>query len=336
MNIQKLEAWYDKNHRKLSFRETKDPYLIWVSEIMLQQTQVEAVLPFFERFIKKYPDVEALSKANEDSLHKDVEGLVYYRRFRNMQKAAIQIMELFNGVFPSDYPSIINLPGIGKYTAGAILSIAFNKPYSALDGNVIRVLSRYLGNDTDMRIEKNKKVLDQINQSFIEKATPYIYTQAMMELGATVCRPKNPKCDICPLQEHCYASINDQIEKFPVLSKLKDKKEIEYITLIIHDFDGIYLRKRTEELLFGMFEYPQYEASSIRQVLDDLEDKGIILEIISDEMTYKHVFTHQIWLMKVYHARLIKKMNNDWNFVHESEMNHVPMAIAHRKVLMKL
>lgn len=332
MDIEKLETWYSNHHRKLSFRDTLNPYFIWVSEIMLQQTQVEAVLPFFNRFIEKYPTIEALSKTTEEILHKDVEGLGYYRRFRNMLKAAIMVTEKYQAKFPENYQDIIELPGIGKYTAGAILSIAYNKPFSALDGNVIRVLSRYLGNDSDMRIEKNKRILDRENQSYIEKSTPRIYTQAMMELGATVCRPKNPKCEQCPLQEHCYASINDVTDKFPVLSKLKEKKEIEYITLIIHDFDGIYLRKRTEELLFGMYEYPQFESSSIYQVLTELEDQGIILEIMSDEENYKHVFTHQIWMMKVYHARLIKKAINDWQFIHESDIKNVPMAIAHRKI----
>jgi len=332
MDIEKLETWYSNHHRKLSFRDTLNPYFIWVSEIMLQQTQVEAVLPFFNRFIEKYPTIEALSKTTEEILHKDVEGLGYYRRFRNMLKAAIVVTEKYQAQFPENYQDIIELPGIGKYTAGAILSIAYNKPFSALDGNVIRVLSRYLGNDSDMRLEKNKRILDRENQSHIEKSTPRIYTQAMMELGATVCRPKNPKCEQCPLQEHCYASINDVTDKFPVLSKLKEKKEIEYITLIIHDFDGIHLRKRTEELLFGMYEYPQFESSSIYQVLTELEDQGIILEIISDEENYKHVFTHQIWMMKVYHAKLIEKSVNDWQFIHESDIKNVPMAIAHRKI----
>ena len=336
MDIKKLEAWYLQNHRKLSFRDTLNPYYIWVSEIMLQQTQVEAVLPYFNKFIQKYPTVEALSKTTEDILHKDVEGLGYYRRFRNMLKAAVIITEKHQGKFPETYQEIIDLPGIGKYTAGAILSIAYNKPFSAIDGNVIRVLSRYLGNDQDMRIERNKKVLDQVNQSYVEKSTPRIYTQAMMELGATVCRPKNPKCQQCPLAEHCFAYNNDSTELYPVLSKLKDKTEIEYVTLIIHDFDGIYLRKRTEGLLFGMYEYPQYESSSIEHVLTTLEDQGIMLDIISDEESYKHVFTHQVWMMKVYHARLIEKGVNDWQFIHASEINHVPMAIAHRKIVMKL
>ncbi len=336
MDLKRLEDWYSKNHRKLSFRESLNPYFIWVSEIMLQQTQVEAVLPYFNKFIGKYPTVQALAQTTEDILHKDVEGLGYYRRFRNMLKAAIIISEKHQGKFPETYLEIIGLPGIGKYTAGAILSIAYNQPFSALDGNVIRVLARYLGNGDDMRVEKNKKVLDMINQSYVEKSIPRIYTQAMMELGATVCRPKNPKCSECPLQEHCFARIHQMTEKFPVLSKLKDKKEIEYITLIIHDFDGIYLRKRTETLLQGMYEYPQYESSSIQQVLSDLEDQGIVLEVISDEVYYKHVFTHQIWLMKVYHARMISKVVNDWQFIHQSEIQHVPMAIAHRKILIEM
>lgn len=333
MDIKRLEAWYDENHRKLLFRETTDPYNIWVSEIMLQQTQVETVLPFFERFIKKYPDIKTLSKTDEETLKKDVEGLGYYRRFKYMLKAAKMIVESFNSVFPNAYKDVLSLPGIGHYTAGAIMSIAYNQPYSALDGNVIRVLSRYLNIKEDMRIEKNRKTLDQINQSYIEKATPYKYTQAMMELGATICRPKNPKCEICPLKEHCQAyELGIQNER-PVLSKLNDKKEFNYMTLKIYDQDGyIYLRKRTESLLEGMYEYPQFESESIYDVLNHLEQEGVVLDVIHEEKTVKHIFTHQIWMMRVYETRLITKPKTEWIKLSTNELNQIPMAIAHRKI----
>lgn len=332
MDIKKLEAWYEKNHRKLIFRESNNPYFIWVSEIMLQQTQVEAVLPFFERLIKKYPTVIDLSNADEQTFQKDVEGLGYYRRFKNMLKSAKIIVNEYDGIFPSRYEDLLKLPGIGKYTAGAIMSIAYNKPYSALDGNVIRVLSRFLGNDLDMRIEKHKKVLDSFNQSYIEKATPKIYTQAMMELGAKICRPKNPKCDDCPLQEHCFAYHNDQVDKFPVLSKLKDKKEISYITLVIQYDDKICLRKRTESLLEGMYEYPQYEVESITNIVNLFEDLGIHVSYYQYQKTYKHIFTHQIWNMHVYKMVIKEKTQEDWVLLDKVKISEMPMAIAHRKI----
>ena len=333
MDIKRLEAWYDENHRKLLFRETKDPYKIWVSEIMLQQTQVETVLPFFKRFIDKYPDVITLAKTDEETLKKDVEGLGYYRRFKYMLKAAKIIVESFEGIFPNDYQDVISLPGVGHYTAGAIMSIAYNKAYSALDGNVIRVLSRYLNIEDDFRVEKNRKKLNQMNQTYIEKATPHKYTQAMMELGAVICRPKNPKCEMCPLNEHCQAYELGIQELRPVLSKLNDKKEFTYITLKIYDQDGyIYLRKRTESLLEGMYEYPQFESESIYDALSHLEEKGMILDIVREEKVVKHVFTHQIWMMHVFETKLLTKPNEDWIKLDPKEIKHIPMAIAHRKI----
>ncbi|MFA6801530.1 MAG: A/G-specific adenine glycosylase, partial [Acholeplasmataceae bacterium] len=300
MDIKNLELWYQKNKRSLIFRKTKEPYKIWVSEIMLQQTQVETVLPFFDRFMNVYPTVFDLANTDELTLHKVVEGLGYYRRFRYMQEAAKVIVNEFDGIFPNTYDEVIKLPGIGKYTAGAIMSIAYDLPYSALDGNVIRVLSRYLNISEDMRLEKNKKILNEINQSYIEKSHPNLYTQAMMELGAMICRPQNPKCDKCPIALYCQAHAMGIETKLPYLSKLKEKKEFNYITLIIKDESYYYLYKRTEDLLKNMYMYPQFESESIQSVLLNLEAEGIILEVINYIGNYKHVFTHLIWHMDVY------------------------------------
>ncbi len=335
MDIKRLEEWYKRNHRKLSFRLTKNPYHIWVSEVMLQQTQVDTVLPYFERFIKLYPTVSDLAKSDEMTLMKAVEGLGYYRRFRNMHKAAIDILNHFNGEFPNKYDDVLSLPGVGKYTAGAIMSIAYNQPYSALDGNVIRVLSRYLGNDQDMRSEKNRKMLDKINQSFIGKATPEIYTQAMMELGATRCKPKNPLCNECPLSEYCRARIQGTQEALPFLTKIKKPKHIHYKTLIIHDGVSIILSKRNEELLKGMYEYPQFEVESIQHITNMLEEEGTIIQIDESFVTYKHVFSHQVWTMEVHHARLIKGLKSSWVKVSADDFKLLPMAIAHKKILVK-
>lgn len=332
MDITKLEAWYEKNHRKLAFRKTNNPYFVWVSEIMLQQTQVDTVLPYFEKFIKAFPKVEDLAQANQEILIKHVEGLGYYRRFRNMQTAAKVIVEKHGGIFPKTYDEIISLPGIGRYTAGAIMSIAYDKPYSALDGNVIRVLSRYLGNDQDMRLEKNKKKLNLMNQMYIEKARPHIYAQAMMELGAMVCKPKNPECKICPLKEHCVAFQTDHQTDYPVLSKLKKPKHISYKTLLIFDGDDIFLRKRDEDLLHGMYEYPQFEQESIFTIEEILEEKGTIVRIEPISEAYQHVFSHQKWMMDVHRARFIKGDTSSWIKIKKDEINQIPMAVAHRKI----
>lgn len=334
MDIKNLERWYQENHRKLSFRETKNPYFIWISEIMLQQTQVDTVLPYFERFIIQFPTIKDLAEVEEEVLMKHVEGLGYYRRFRNMQKAAQEIVSKHEGVFPVTYDDVLALPGIGKYTAGAIMSIAYNKPYSALDGNVIRVLSRYLGDNRDMRIEKHKKDLDQINQSYIEKAHPEVYTQAMMELGATLCKPKNPLCESCPLVDHCFAYAENRQNEFPFLTKQKEPKEYYYVTLIIEDKDSVYLRKRDEELLKGMYEYPQFINESLSSIEDDLMDKQIIVKISDESSTYKHVFSHQIWNMEVHKATLISGIDPSWIKINKKEIHNIPMAVAHRKINM--
>jgi A/G-specific adenine glycosylase len=334
MDIKRLEAWYNKHHRKLIFRETKHPYDVWISEIMLQQTQVDTVLPYFERFKKAYPTIHDLAVAKEDDLMKMVEGLGYYRRFRNMQSAAKVIVDKFGGEFPKTHEDIMSLPGIGAYTAGAIMSIAYNQQYSALDGNVIRVLTRYLADDRDMRVERHKKELNKINQSYIEKAHPYIYTQAMMELGALICKPKNPKCEDCPLAEHCMAYQQDSVDKYPVLTKLKSPKHIQYKTLIIHDGEYVFLRKRDEDLLKGMYEYPQFEEESIYSLEKMLEDMGIIIEIDQLSESYQHVFSHQKWLMDVHHARYISGDITRWVKVHQHDIDKLPMAVAHRKIIM--
>ncbi len=332
MDIKKLETWYLHNHRKLVFRESKNPYHIWVSEVMLQQTQVDTVLPYFSKFIEKYPTVSDLAIASEEDLHKTVEGLGYYRRFRLMQQAAQKIIREHQGIFPKIYDDIRSLPGVGAYTAGAIMSIAYNQPYSATDGNVIRVISRYLGDDQDMRLDKNKKKIDAYQQSMIEKATPWIYTQAIMELGALICRPRQPKCELCPLKEHCLAYTQGTQDQLPIITKQTKTKTHQYITLIIEDHDAYYLRKRHEELLKGMYEYPQFEGESVYTVLSELESQGIFLDLNEEKSTYKHVFSHQTWLMDVYHAHLIKGSHPDWIRIDKHDFMTYPMAIAHRKI----
>ena len=332
MDFERLLLWYQENQRDLPFRKTEDPYHIWVSEIMLQQTQVDTVIPYFNKFIKIYPSVTDLAQTSEEVLLKVVEGLGYYRRFKHMLKAVQYIVNHHQGVFPSTYEDVLKLPGVGMYTAGAILSIAFHKPYSAVDGNVIRVLSRYFAIDDDMRQEKNKKIIQNLNQDLIEKTKPNMYTQALMELGAIICRPKQPKCSVCPLNQTCAAYQNNDQERYPVLSKLGAKTEKTYITFVIKDDKHYYLNKRTESLLEGMYEYPQIESESLYSALDVLEKQGVIIEPEQTPTVVKHVFTHQIWTMHVYHARLIGKSHPNWQKLTKEALLLKPMAVAHKKI----
>lgn len=322
MNIVNLENWYLKNHRKLAFRENHHPYYIWVSEIMLQQTQVDTVIPYFKRFIKTYPSVFDLAKASEDALYHLVQGLGYYRRFKHMHQAAKVIVEKHQGIFPKTYKEIIALPGIGEYSVGAIMSIAFNQPVSATDGNVIRVLSRVYNIDKDMRLEKHKKDIKTINQSLIVNGRPAIYTQALMELGALICRPKKPLCDSCPIQKDCLAYGLNRQEDLPVLSKKPKKKKVHYKTLVIQEGDYTYLRKRTERLLGGMYEFPQFD-----------QELPINYEVIKHFGEVKHVFTHLIWVMDIYKVQSISKPLDGWIKVKLADIKNYPMSVAHKKVL---
>ncbi|QWC00317.1 A/G-specific adenine glycosylase [Mycoplasmatota bacterium] len=327
IDTNQLEKWYKNNKRELPFRKTSNPYYIWVSEIMLQQTQVETVIPYFNHFIKVYPTVNSLANTNEDTLLSHVQGLGYYRRFKNMLKAAKTICNDFNGGFPTSYKDLIHLSGIGEYTAGAIMSIAYHKPFAATDGNVIRVISRVYNINEDMRLEKNKKLVKKINQDLIEDSNPSVFTQALMELGALICRPKNPKCEICPLLENCIAySLNLQ-NTLPKLSRKKDKKVMHYHVFIIEEDDCIYLRKRTEKLLGGMYEFPQYDLGH------ELEFTYNIVEEIGN---FKHIFTHLIWEMKVTKIDLKSKSLEDWVKVDKQDLENYPMAKAHRKFVKHL
>nr|WIF89198.1 A/G-specific adenine glycosylase [Acholeplasma laidlawii] len=222
----RLFEWYQANKRDLPFRKTDNPYHIWVSEIMLQQTQVDTMLPFYDRFLTIFPTIHDLADAAIDDVLKVVQGIGYYKRFRMLHKGAQYVIDHHDGKLPEDYFKILKIPGIGAYTAGAIMSIAFHKPYPATDGNVIRVLSRVKMLEDDFRLDKHKKKLNELNKELIENSNnPYLYTQSMMELGATVCKVSNPLCDNCPLQDLCLANINNVQQNYPKMSPLRTKKK---------------------------------------------------------------------------------------------------------------
>ncbi|CCV64439.1 A/G-specific adenine DNA glycosylase [Alteracholeplasma palmae J233] len=332
MNSKELFKWYEKNHRKLKFRETKNPYHIWISEVMLQQTQVDTVLPYFSSFIEKYPDVKTLAKTDLETVLKSVEGLGYYRRFRNMHKAAVYIHENLEDIFPSTYKDLLKLPGIGRYTAGAIMSIAYDQPYSALDGNVIRVLTRYFNIDWDMSLEKNRKLLDQKNQEIIENMpSANIYTQSMMEIGALVCRPTETKCMVCPFKDECLGYKNNNALEYPISLKKIAKVELTYFVFIVTYHTKYVLRKRTEKLLEGFYEFLQVESESLSEAIESLEKLGISIKNPKYSKKVKHVFTHQFWSMEVYEAVVNENPEPEYYLI--DDLEKIPIAIAHRKII---
>lgn len=295
-----LLAWYDSNRRTLPWREEPTPYRVWISEIMLQQTRVEAVKPYFQRFMEQLPDVEALAAAPEDALLKLWEGLGYYSRARNLQKAARQIMEDYGGQMPSDYDSLIKLKGIGSYTAGAIASIAFGQAVPAVDGNVLRVISRLLADDRDILNPAVKKTVEEDLLPVMPKDRPGDFNQALMELGAVVCLPNGlPKCMECPWKSLCRANLDQTQTQYPKKSAKKPRKIEQRTILVIRDIYCVAIRKRPANgLLAGLYEFPSMEGHATREeVLAWLKQQGVHAVRIEKLPPSKHIFTHKEWHM---------------------------------------
>ena len=292
--------WYDKGHRELPWRQDREPYHIWLSEIMLQQTRVEAVKGYYIRFLAELPTIADLANADDDQLHKLWEGLGYYSRVRNLKKAAQVIMEAYHGEFPTDYDSVLSLPGIGAYTAGAICSIAFNQPTPAVDGNVLRVLSRLENNDMPIDLPARKKeVTAQLAAYYPARAGDF--TQALMELGATLCGPNwKPRCAECPCQSFCRAYGAGTTEILPVKLPKKEKR-IEEKTVFILCCDGRYaLEKRPDSgLLAGLWQFPNMDGKlEAAEALSYLEQKGVLVKNILRQSDKVHIFTHIRWNMR--------------------------------------
>lgn len=306
-----LLLWYEGNKRILPWREDKNPYRIWVSEIMLQQTRVEAVKPYFDCFMKELPDVSRLAGADEERLLKLWEGLGYYNRVRNMQKAAQIIMKDYKGDFPKDYEALIKLPGIGEYTAGAIASISFGQSVPAVDGNVLRILSRLLLYEEDILSLKAKKEAGKALKPLMPKNRPGDFNQALMELGATVCVPNGaPRCSDCPWEKMCLAHKGDCWQDYPKKSAKKPRKIEEKTVLIIGDGERFLLHKRPPRgLLAGMYELPSIEgyADEAAVVAEVRRLKFSPLRILKRGEA-KHIFTHKEWHMKGY-AVLVEAMD---------------------------
>ena len=297
-----LPAWYQANARDLPWRHTQDPYRIWVSEIMLQQTRVAAVLGYYARFLAAFPTVEDLAAAPEQQLMKLWEGLGYYSRARNLQKAARQIMEQFGGVFPNTYEDIRSLAGVGDYTAGAIASIAFGIPVPAVDGNVLRVVTRLTADPSDILAAATKKRITAALQQVIPTAQPGQFNQAMMELGATVCLPNGaPLCEKCPAAAFCQAFQQGRIGEFPVKAPKKPRRMEKRQVYLIFSAQGVALRRRPARgLLAGLWEYPN-ELEGEDTILAQL---GLSPEDFKKEATGKHIFSHIEWHMTAYVAQV--------------------------------
>lgn len=295
-----LLPWYAENKRDLPWRRDKEPYHVWLSEIMLQQTRVEAVKGYYTRFLEALPTVEALANADDEVLHKLWEGLGYYSRVRNLKKAAQAIVE--RGGFPGEYADVLALPGIGEYTAGAICSICYDQPTPAVDGNVLRVVSRLTDDATPIDDPKYKKrVRDLLENAYPVEAGDF--TQALMELGATLCGPNwKPRCEECPCKDFCMGHARGTVGTLPVKAPKKQKRVEEY-TLFILSCSGRYAleKRRSSGLLAGLWQFPNVLGKlETPQALSVLEEMGLTPKDILRRSERKHIFTHIRWEMRAF------------------------------------
>ena len=330
-----LLEWYDSGRRILPWREDPTPYHVWLSEIMLQQTRVEAVKPYYDRFLRELPDIASLAAVEEEKLLKLWEGLGYYNRARNLKKSAKQIMEEYDGMMPEDYDSLMNLTGIGSYTAGAIASIAFGKTVPAVDGNVLRVLARLRADDRDIMDVKVRKSIEEELRGVIPQERPGDFNQALMELGATVCVPNgSPKCSECPWKEFCQAKIQDRISEYPKKAAKKPRRVEKKTVLLIQYDHRIALCRRPEKgLLAGMYEFPSMEGNQKEeQVISYLKSLGVMPLRIRKLKPAKHIFTHKEWHMTGYFVRVDELTGmGEYVFVDPAEIKDkypVPSAYA--------
>ncbi len=314
-----LLDWYDANKREMAWRDQKNPYYTWISEIMLQQTRIEAAKEYFNRFILELPDIRSLAEVSEERLMKLWEGLGYYSRARNLKKAAEILVVQYEGELPKNYEELITLPGVGPYTAGAIASIAYNQPEPAVDGNVLRVVMRYLAREDDiMKMSVRKEVANLLRCIMPER--PGDFNQGIMELGEVICIPNGaPLCEQCPLQGSCQAYREGNPEKYPAKVEKKPRR-IEKRSVVIYTCDGKYgIAKRPGKgLLAGLYEFPSLDRhvtkKTLQQYLEEQNLQGGKLESLGSA---KHIFSHVEWHMKGYLVEIEK-----------NQQEHVPGEVV--------
>lgn len=340
-----LLDWYNQNKRCLPWRADREPYHIWVSEIMLQQTRVEAVIPYYERFMKRLPSILSLADCEDEELFKLWEGLGYYSRARNLKKAAQEICTKHQGIFPSKFEEILTLPGIGAYTAGAISSIAFGEPRAAVDGNVLRVITRLTQDDREITDAKFRAEITQALERIYPQTGRGDFTQSLMELGAVVCVPNGkPKCEICPLASLCGAYQNKTQAQYPVKKKKAPRKIEQKTILIIKYQDKIAIGKRKSKgVLSGMWELPNLDGELTKpQVLQWLSEQQFdIKEIQKMKDTgkaLKHIFTHIEWHMTCWIVICESVANeNGFTWVTTGQLeNEIALPTAFKKVYQKM
>ena len=357
---QKLLAWYDANKRDLPWRRSKNPYHIWVSEIMLQQTRVDTVIPYYERFLDWFPTVESLANAPEERLLKAWEGLGYYSRVRNMQTAAQQIMSEFEGKFPSTYEGIASLKGIGPYTAGAISSIAFNLPQPAVDGNVMRVLARLFEVNHDIGNPSNRKIFQAMMEVLIDPDRPGDFNQALMDLGSDIEAPVNPRPEESPVKEFSAAYQHGTMDRYPIKAPKKKPIPIYLKALVVQNSQGQFLleKNESEKLLAGFWHFPLIEVDEFSDQTQDLDlfsqvaepilelgpspqesfEQDYDLEVDWQDLRFeevKHIFSHRKWHIQIIAGRVTETQeyaDREVLWLSPEEFINYPLAKHQQKI----
>ncbi len=324
--------WYHQNKRDLPWRHTKDPYAIWLSEIILQQTRIDQGMAYYHRFIQKYPNVKKLAAAKEDDVLKLWQGLGYYSRARNLHHTAKEIAEKYKGKFPEDEKDVLSLKGVGQYTAGAILSFAFNKKFPVVDGNVFRLLSRFFGIETPIDSSKAKKEFFELAEKLMENHSPSDFNQGIMEFGSRQCKPQQPDCLACPLNTNCFALTEKKVNQLPVKSKKTIVRNRYFHYLVINHNKKLLLNKRNgKDIWKNLYDFPLIETSkkvSDKQILSHKEWKKIFgsldITITSVSAEQKHLLSHQTIHAKFYSVKLNSKkkyeVKNDYLSVAKEDL----------------
>ena len=327
-----LLDWYDRCARVLPWRGFHDAYRTWVSEAMLQQTRVETVLSYYPRFLERFPTLASLAEAPEADVLKAWEGLGYYSRARNLRKGAQQVMAEYGGILPRDPEKLKKICGIGPYSARAIASIAYDVPVPAVDGNVIRVMSRLYGIRTDALVPETRRRIESLAAALVPTERPGDHNQAVMDLGATVCVPGTPDCGRCPLSAFCNACKVGDAADLPVLPKAKPQKIIPYAVLLVRSGDRVLMRRRTENLLNGLWCFPMFEGEVTPEDLHRQAQKKFSLTLSEPVPagTARHVFTHQIWQMSIYEtsAEASAPAPDGYSFIPLDQLDQLTLPVA--------
>ncbi len=320
-----IHSWYSLHYRNLPWRNKRNPYFIWLSEIILQQTRIDQGLAYYIRFTSKFPTISDLACASEDQVLKTWQGLGYYSRARNLHFTAKYIQENYSGIFPNDYPSIRALKGIGEYTAAAIASMAFDLEYAAVDGNVYRVLSRFFGisEPTDTRI--GKKIFNELASELIKGTDPGMHNQALMEFGALQCTPKNPNCQQCPLNETCFALSEKKISELPVKQNKQKQRDRYFNYLIFNTSEHTWLKKRNQNDIWkNLFEFPMIETSGKTEPGDEINSIPWINKWKADQLT--------LFLVSTWKVHMLSHQRIHFRFIHFGVPDEFSMPVEFLKV----